>query len=169
VRSSGADQCLIGTLPGGDIAISPVAAAEPGWSNSHTATAKKRVNFCRCLDDPLHSVWDSKTMLNRASFLHVLNHERDRVAEPIGLKCPTRLIPNGITTRGRWVLERFTWRNVAEMLLGVPIAIRGTNDAMHRTPHTSHGLFCQLGGDRVIEHRLVFTNKLSCHLPLLAP
>lgn len=35
-------------------------------------------------------------MLNRASFLHMLNADERRLAEPVGIRAPMRVIPNGI-------------------------------------------------------------------------
>ena len=37
-----------------------------------------------------------RTMLNRASFLHVLNRDEQGLLAPLGLRCPTQVIPNGI-------------------------------------------------------------------------
>jgi glycosyltransferase involved in cell wall biosynthesis len=37
-----------------------------------------------------------RTMLNRAAFLHVLNADEKDLLAPLGLRCPTRVIPNGV-------------------------------------------------------------------------
>jgi glycosyltransferase involved in cell wall biosynthesis len=37
-----------------------------------------------------------RQMLGRAAFLHVLNEDEKRLIEPLGLRCPMEVIPNGI-------------------------------------------------------------------------
>jgi len=37
-----------------------------------------------------------RRMLNRAAFLHVLNADEARLIQPLGLRCPAEVIPNGV-------------------------------------------------------------------------
>jgi len=37
-----------------------------------------------------------RDMLNRAAFLHALNADEARLLEPLGLRCPVQVIPNGV-------------------------------------------------------------------------